>query len=298
MGNILRFTVFLWLTLIGILPAFAAPAGTITLLDGKGSFIRGAATYSLVEGVHVEKGDIVELAEQSFANIELNGGTMAALGPQTRVMLLTSAKAGGNEIFLLRGQMKFVAPPNIGGPDRITTPNISVAFADAIAVLQSNADKSSLFMERGDAKILELSGENEGAARILKNGEFYSRNAAQKGEMTPRPSADFVADLPKIFLDKLPSRLDKFKDQKIELKKLPDFTYADVEAWLKGPVTVRKLLVIRWRAKAHDAAFRKGLVANLRDHPEWDRILFPEKYDTAAKKKDEAAAPAKADQAK
>jgi hypothetical protein len=27
-----------------------------------------------------------------------------------------------------------------------------------------------------------------------------------------------------------------------------------------------------------DVAFRSALVANLRSHPEWDPILFPEKY--------------------
>ncbi len=289
MEDILRYTVCLWLMLIGAFPAFAAPAGTVTLLEGKGSFIRGAARYALVEGVPIEKGDIVELAERSFANVELSGGAMAAFGPQTRVMLLTSAKAGGNELFLLQGQMKVVAPPNIGGPDRITTPIISLTLVDAIAVLQNSADKAALFMERGEAKIQELGGEHASSVRVLKNGEFYTRKVAQKGEITPRPTADFVADLPRPFIDKLPSRLDKFKDQKIEPKKMPDFTYADVEAWLKGPVAVRKPLVVRWRAKAHDAAFRKSLVANLQDHPEWDRILFPEKYEAAAKAKKEAA---------
>jgi hypothetical protein len=30
--------------------------------------------------------------------------------------------------------------------------------------------------------------------------------------------------------------------------------------------------------KARDPAFRSALIANLRSHPEWDPILFPEKY--------------------
>ena len=34
----------------------------------------------------------------------------------------------------------------------------------------------------------------------------------------------------------------------------------------------------RFIPKAHDPAFRQALVANLRSHPEWDPILFPEKY--------------------
>jgi hypothetical protein len=34
----------------------------------------------------------------------------------------------------------------------------------------------------------------------------------------------------------------------------------------------------RWRRNARDPAFRAALVANLASHPEWDPILFPEKY--------------------
>ena len=34
----------------------------------------------------------------------------------------------------------------------------------------------------------------------------------------------------------------------------------------------------RLRARAQDPEFRKALIANMRFHPEWDRILFPEKY--------------------
>ena len=31
-------------------------------------------------------------------------------------------------------------------------------------------------------------------------------------------------------------------------------------------------------AKAAEPAFRRALLADLKDHPEWDRILNPEKY--------------------
>ncbi|MFG5408014.1 hypothetical protein ABXN37_07630 [Piscinibacter sakaiensis] len=34
----------------------------------------------------------------------------------------------------------------------------------------------------------------------------------------------------------------------------------------------------RWRPLARPGAFRDALVANMAAHPEWDRVLFPEKY--------------------
>jgi hypothetical protein len=61
-------------------------------------------------------------------------------------------------------------------------------------------------------------------------------------------------------------------------KAAPDFSYADVEPWLKAEPALRKPLVQRWRAKAREPAFRAALVSNLKAHPEWDPILFPEKY--------------------
>ncbi|HKW82216.1 MAG TPA: hypothetical protein VJN68_00570, partial [Burkholderiaceae bacterium] len=41
---------------------------------------------------------------------------------------------------------------------------------------------------------------------------------------------------------------------------------------------LRPAFLARWRPLASQAEFRKGLVAGLRNHPEWDRTLFPEKY--------------------
>ena len=35
----------------------------------------------------------------------------------------------------------------------------------------------------------------------------------------------------------------------------------------------------RFRQRAKDPQFRSKLIENLAAHPEWDRILFPEKYE-------------------
>jgi hypothetical protein len=51
-----------------------------------------------------------------------------------------------------------------------------------------------------------------------------------------------------------------------------------VEHWLKAESSVRRPLMQRWRGKVREPAFRNALVANLSAHPEWDPILFPEKY--------------------
>ena len=289
--GVLRYLTYLWLVLACTFPVFAAPAqpiGTITLLEGKGLLTRGATRYALSEGLRLEKGDIVELAEKSFAQAEFGPGAAVAVGPQTRMLLSTPGKGGGVELFVLQGQAKASAKGS--SVIRLTTPDIVITVVNAATVLQSDASGVALFSENGETKAQETGGK----PFVLKSGEFYSRKSEGKGETAPRPSSAFVTGLPRSFLDNLPSRLDKFKDVKAPpLKKVEDFSYAEVEPWLKSTVAVRKALVPRWRSKAREPVFRKALVENLKHHPEWDPILFPEKYEEAARAK-EAAAKAKA----
>jgi hypothetical protein len=84
--------------------------------------------------------------------------------------------------------------------------------------------------------------------------------------------------MPRAFRDSLPLRADKYKDREVQPRAAPDFTYADVEPWLKAELPFRRQFIERWRAKARDKDFRAALIANLSSHPEWDPVLFPEKY--------------------
>jgi hypothetical protein len=93
-----------------------------------------------------------------------------------------------------------------------------------------------------------------------------------------------VGALPRPFLETIPSRLSRFKDRETAPKRADEISYADVETWLKASRNVRRPLVQRWRSRATDPAFRDALIANLKDHREWDPILFPEKYKPPEKK--------------
>jgi hypothetical protein len=196
---------------------------------------------------------------------------------------LSFPPATGNpadEFFLLRGPLKVEAPKSSTGAGvLVVTAQFSLQVADANAVVLASADESAIFMERGETRIRDEGKQGAAPDPVpLKGNAFYVRKTDQKGTVEPRPPQTFVAALPKAFLDRLPARLAQFKDVDVPPQKGADFTYADVEAWLKGPQAARKVLVPRWRPKARDPAFRSGLMANLKDHPEWDRILLPERY--------------------
>jgi len=258
--------------------ANAAPFGTVTLLEGSGEFLRAASRYSLEEGVKLEPGDVVELADKSLAQIEFVNGSILALATKSRLLSFPpAAKKPANEFFLLQGTLKVLVPKSDTDGVRFTTPHMSVSIADATALISTAADQSAVFMERGEARAKEEGGAGTDLT-LVKNGEYYSRAVNQKATVTARPPQAFIAGLPRAFLDALPSLASKFKDVDAAPKKTTDFTYADVEAWLKSTPAVRKVLVPRWRSKARDPAFRSALAANIKDHPEWDRILYPEKY--------------------
>jgi hypothetical protein len=112
----------------------------------------------------------------------------------------------------------------------------------------------------------------------LKTGDFYRRKAGSRGSTSPTPAQAFLGEMPRPFRDSLPLRAERFRDRPAQPREATEFGYADVETWLKAEPSIRRPLMQRWRVKARESAFRQSLIANLSAHPEWDPILFPEKY--------------------
>jgi hypothetical protein len=71
----------------------------------------------------------------------------------------------------------------------------------------------------------------------------------------------------------------RYKDRETQPKRIDEVSYGDVETWLKAPPGIRRPLVTRFEPRAADPKFRAALEANMRFHPEWDPVLFPEKYE-------------------
>jgi hypothetical protein len=261
----------------------AEPPAVVTLLEGQASLLRGTARYALAEGVRLQSGDIVELGDKGIALIEFADGAELSLGPRARIYLAAlsprAAKGGGiSDFYLMQGWSK-LASGKSAAPLRITTPVFGLGSADATAVIQIADGEGAMFVETGEVRVADgfVKATPTSAVR-LRGGEFYSRKADQKGAAAARPTPAFIAAMPRAYVDNLPSRIGKHKDREVTPRATGELTYADVELWLKAPPEIRRPLMQRFIPKANDLAFRQGLVANLRSHPEWDPILFPEKY--------------------
>ena len=261
-------------------PAAAAAAAdsvaTVTLLEGPTALIRGVTRYALAEGVGLHTGDIVEVGDKGLAEIEFGGGAALALGPGTRILAVSIAggTSVGGDFYALHGGLKLAAMKQ-GAHFRLATPIFTLQPAQGVAVLVVGGGEGSVFIESGDARLVVAP-----APVRLKGGDFFTRKGGQKGTVAPRPSPAFIAALPRLFLDPLPSRLARYKGRQIQPRPIGEVSYAEVEVWLKASPEVRRPMVSRFKPRASDPAFRSALVSNLKSHPEWDPVLYPEKYES------------------
>ena len=266
----------------GVAPA-AEPPAVVTLLEGQAALLRGTVRYALAEGVRLQSGDIVELGDKGTTLIEFADGCEFSLGPKARfyvaALVPRAAKAGGiSDFYLMQGWGKLSSGKS-AAPLRITTPVFGLGTADATAVMQLTDGEGTMFVESGEVRVAEGFAKASPASPVrLRGGEFFTRKVDQKGAIAPRPAPAFVAAMPKAYMDNLPSRLGKYKDREVSPRATGELAYADVEMWLKAPLEIRRPVMQRFIPKANEPAFRQALVANLKSHPEWDPILFPEKY--------------------
>lgn len=265
----------------------ATSLATVTIADGEAVLIRDASRALLAEGVRLAKDDIVEVTPKGrLLRIEFADGVILDLGPDSRTLL--GPKLSGDRarlparFHLLNGVAKLTVPKPLAPPAAtFSSPAFDVTGVTRSAVFIVQGNDAFAFAESGDAALQERRGGKAAGNSALKGGEFFARVMTTGGEskatVTPRPTPAFIQRLPRAFLDTLPTRAALFKARETEPKPLGEITYADAEAWVDAE-GLRGYFVTRWKALAQNPAFRDGLAANMRAHPEWDRTLFPEKY--------------------
>jgi hypothetical protein len=264
--------------------ASAADAlGTVTILEGQALIYRGLGRVQAAEGVRLAAGDIVETAAATIAQVELLDRSVVQIGPSTRLMLVAATARQKNEraLYLLDGWLKSMSTKrdSAAGPGfELRAPSFEIPAGAAVTVLHATPAEVRLFVESGELRIGERQKTGAPVIVNLRTNDFYQRKPPGRGSVASGAPAAFVSAIPRAFRDTLPARADRFKDRETAPREAPAFAYADVEDWLKAEPAVRRALMQRWRAKASEAPFRAALVANLSSHPEWDPILFPEKY--------------------
>lgn len=253
--------------------AAAAELATVTLVEGQPSILRGPQRLLLAPGAALLPDDIVETGTGGFVQAEAADGSTLGLGPGTR-LLLDAGRGGPAVPYLLSGWAKVVMPAGSRGTLahalRLARVDLS-DIAGAVVVNASGADVR-VFCESAEAAVLER---DAGRAPLrLKPGQYWSSAADARGRAAPRPDAAFMAAMPVVFRDTLPSMLARVAGRKPVLKPVAAPTYAELEPWftLDEPA-LRARFVQRFGPRLEDPAFRRAVQGNLARHPEWQASL-------------------------
>ncbi len=257
--------------------------GTITILEGDALVYRGLGRVQAAEGVRLASGDILEMGGAGFMQIELPDKTVLQVGPRSRAMLNASSGRQKPErsVYVIEGWIKISADKRDAkaGPGLdLRSPLLEIPAQEGSLVLKITTAEVTIFAESAEAKIVERQASGAPLPVSLRLGDLYLRKAGTKGVVDPAGRSAFLTGMPAVFKDSLPARIDRHRDNPVTPKAGSEFSYGDIEPWLKSEPAMRKLFVQRWRAKATEPAFRTALIANLNVHPEWDPVLYPEKY--------------------
>lgn len=266
------------LALLLLQPVQAAPLATLTILEGEAVLLRGDAKLALVEGVRLQADDMIDIgAKGQLVRLEFADGLRLSLGPSTRALLAPRlpGERGRARLYLQHGWAKLNKDKSANSDKATDAVSVATPLFDATnlageTVIAVDARTGQLFAEGGAPQIRTGKGQ-----QTLKSGEFASVAADGKLAVTPRPSPEFLKQLPRAFRDTLPARLARFEGKDLTPKRLADLGYADAEPWLHGEPALRRAYLPRWQALAKQPEFRKQLVADIKLHPEWQNILFP-----------------------
>jgi hypothetical protein len=241
--------------------------------------------YALKPGTHLGDQELIETGPKTaIVRLEFTSGMMINLGPTTRVIL--SPKLGDGSLLLqpalyaINGWIKISHSSDMDGPNAVQILAESMAISKVVgsAVIWVHDSANQVFSEAGTLAINERRNGKSMPIVTLKSGSFFSKTGGTKASVSGTPPATFVQDVPKAFLDTIPSLASRFKGNRPPPAKLiGELSYEDALPWLGAERDVKYFLVTSWRQNLN-RSLRAGLTSHIRTHQEWDRTLFPENH--------------------
>ncbi len=274
------------LIVLAMLPAHGAETtlGVITIAEGELVVLRETREFAAAEGLRLRSDDIVRSRDSTrLARIELDDGTVLDLGPATELLLqpraFSTATERGLSLYLLHGWLKLATAPSKGASNVVLAmPQLGLARLTGSVVVRATPQASLVFVETGRADVFERADGQPAGPHTLKDGDAFAARAAQPGALLRRPPADLIDGLPRAFADSLPRRAALWQGRVVEAGAGSEPVYASVAPWINAEALLRPSFVQRFSPLARERGFRASLVAELRAHPEWARVLFPEKF--------------------
>lgn len=290
-GYVMRKCVIVLALLAGVQLASAATStgnapsakqvAIVTILEGRATVIRGLSQFDALEGLRLLPNDLVRTDESTFVRVEYADQTWMELGPGTLLQLNHPAQkklSNRPGLYLLTGWLKLECKSDPPAGRALAAKDMDVVDLSGAMVLRATDADLAIFAERGTARLLNR-GMRGATPMTFNTGDFLIVGPGKPASVQGHPSAEFVAALPRAYLDTLPYRYSLFEARAATPQNQRAFSYADVEPWINAEAPVRRQFVALWRRKAVEPAFRESLDRDLARHPEWDPVLHPEKYE-------------------
>jgi hypothetical protein len=270
----------LWLLVGTPCPAAPSAGALLTILDGRAVLTIGARSVEAAEGLRVPDATIVETAgNTALLRLEWPDGQVVDFGPQTRAMIQPGRFSRRGEsapaFYLLSGWAKQRADGTAAHRGHVT-PQVDVQPARGVSVTYASPERTTwVFAETGTASLVERPA---GAKLTLASGQSYVRDGLAPGDVTARPDAELLKRLPRAFRDLIPLRLARFEGKEVAARPLPPPDYKAVQDWLSAEAPLRRDFPRRFGPLLREPGFRASVAARLSSHPEWERILYPERF--------------------
>lgn len=257
--------------------AWSAPGASLALAEQPVRVIRAASVYKAVNGTPLQQDDIVETGAGG-AQIELAAGTIVALGPQTRLYLagLGADPKVAADLALLQGWIKVQPAPAGPGRAQVAGALLQASVGGGAAIVYSRPGRDALFADAGEQLVMPVADRGKAGAAVKVAAETYAQADAGKPlQLLPRPDKQFLSEMPGPFRDRLAPVPQPAKPLKPAAQREREVAYADIDAWLRCSLGVRKRFVARFRERLSDAQFRQQLDQALGHGSEWQAVLHP-----------------------
>lgn len=263
----------------------AGARALVTILEGDAppAWV-GSRGVRLREGLHLERETIVRTAADTrLLRLEWANGIVADLGPDTELMIeppgLAPRGGAGPAVYLLRGWLKLSSlgtAPTSG----LAAPGLQTAAHQGALVVFLQAEEAWLFAESGTVELTQR--HLRPPTRLtLVSGASYARTGSAAGTLAARPTPAQMQRVPRGFRDTLPLRAERLRAT-ASAPGTPDAapppSYTELRDWLLAEPALRRGFTRRFRDRSRDTAFRQALAERIRDHPDWEPILFPERF--------------------
>jgi hypothetical protein len=213
------------------LSAFAATPIpiAITFAEQAVHLVRDTGMYSAGRGTALRADDVIDSGN---ATIQLDfAGSTVAVGPDSQVFI-----RHGMELVLLKGWLKVrgAVPHGV----RLSTAGVQFDSTGATVTLHVVPGTSELFPESSDLAVTELAdGKAQRGAKVPRE-QFGVKNGTMPLKLATRPPRDFLAGMPRAFLDVLiPVAV---KGPTIPPRRERRITFAELAPWLAEQPSLRQ----------------------------------------------------------